>query len=117
MSADRLRSSDRPGSQIEVISLPFEQGPCGGVWRILKIADVALEEINGREQLYTNHDLVHNVPLMEEYKSRGLVVFNNNWLLVPDPKAFVIPSAHGVGPEFFETAERRGCIVLEDSTC
>lgn len=118
MSVDRLNSPDRLGHGIEVISLPFEQGPCGGVWRILKITDVALEEINGRDPLYTNHDLVHNVPLMEEYKRRGLVVFDNNWRSVPDQSnAFLIPSAHGVGPEFFVMAEQKGCIVLEDSTC
>src|SRR3989338_813392 len=97
---DRLNSREIPGGGIEIISLPYEQGPCG------------------REPLYTNHDLVHNVPLMEEYRSKGLVVFHNNWQLVPDQsKAFVIPSAHGVGPDFFVNAQRKGCIVLEDSTC
>ena len=68
---DRLNSREIPGGGIEIISLPYEQGPCGGVWRILKIADVALEEISGREPLYTNHDLVHNVPFMEEYRSKA----------------------------------------------
>src|SRR3989344_9517410 len=118
MGADRLIIPERLGNEIEVISLPYEQGPCGGVWRILKIADIALEEINGREQLYTNHDLVHNTPLMEEYKKRGLVVFHNDWQLVPNQSsAFVIPSAHGVGPDFFVEAVRKGCIVLEDTAC
>jgi len=118
MSTDRLRAPECLGSQIEIISLPYEQGPCGGVWRILKIADIALEEINGRESLYTNHDLVHNVPLMAEYKRRGLFVFENNWNLVPfQSQSFAIPSAHGVGPDFFTEANKRGCIVLEDSTC
>ncbi len=127
MTPEREISDSRrelPSFGVEKILVAGNRGPCGGVWRIFKIADLSLDQnaISARkygvepEPIYTNWNLVNNIPVTENYQKSGLHNFKNNWDLVPDFSQ-VIPSAHGVGPSFYENAKEKHCTVIAEGTC
>lgn len=119
MSPDRLVGDPRreiPTFRVENIYVAGNRGPCGGVWKMFRQLDVALDELAGIAPLWTNWYPVNNIPVTEDYEKRGLRNFKNDWSLVPR-RSFVMPSAHGVGPDFYEMARRNECIVVADGTC
>lgn len=64
--------------------------------------------------LYVYHEIVHNRPVVERFRSRG-VVFVDNIDQVPEG-ATVLYSAHGVAPALREAAARRRLRAI-DATC
>lgn len=124
MSPDRAGSFGDPQIEIpkfgvEKILIAGNRGPCGGVWRIFEQLDTAFDEINKVSpgtKVYINWYPVNNVPTTFAYEQKGLVNFKNDWSLVPE-RSLVIPSAHGVGPDFYEMAKAKNCDVIADGTC
>src|SRR5579884_3603292 len=64
--------------------------------------------------LYVYHEIVHNRPVVERFRTRG-VVFVDDIAEVPEG-ATVLYSAHGVAPALRATAERRRLRAI-DATC
>lgn len=123
MSPDRLSSKELPAFAVENVYIAGNKGPCGGVRKIFSQLDVGLEVIgqlndkyNTNEKLHINWHPVNNFPVTEEYEAKGLFNFKNDWSKVPRC-SLVIPSPHGVAPDFYEMAGELECTVLADGSC
>ena len=96
----------------KTVFLPKPRGFCAGVIRAIDIVRIALEEL-GRP-VYVRKEIVHNRFVVDELAAQG-AVFVENLDEVPDG-AVTIFSAHGVAPEVWQEARRRGLRVI-DATC
>jgi len=94
------------------ILLASPRGFCMGVERAIKMLENATSQECGT--IYARKDIVHNVALVEYFKSLGVVIVDE----VDDvPEGCVVVfSAHGVAPPVRETAELRNLKVI-DATC
>src|SRR3989338_7683179 len=101
--------------EVEQILLAGNRGPCGGVNMSLQATREVLAIVSGRERVYTNNEIVHNVPVMEELYGQGLVNFENDWDKVED-NSVVLFSEHGVSPRMHEIAQAKNCLTI-DVTC
>src|SRR5438270_9159205 len=64
--------------------------------------------------IYVYHEIVHNRPVVERFRKRG-VVFVNHMHEIPEG-ATVLYSAHGVAPAIRAEASRRRLRAI-DATC
>lgn len=87
-----------------------DRGPCVGVNMALDITTEILDLVDGRESVYANHDPVHNDPILEEYKERGLVI-EPEVQNVPPGSIFIF-SAHGARPSLVTEAINRNLIPI-----
>lgn len=87
-------------------------GFCAGVRRAVDLVERALVDYGA--PLYCYRELVHNRQVVDDLATRG-VVFVSNLDDVPEG-ARVVFSAHGVAPDHYATAEKRGLRVI-DATC
>jgi 4-hydroxy-3-methylbut-2-enyl diphosphate reductase len=94
------------------IKLANPRGFCAGVERAINIVELALETFH--TTIYVRHEVVHNITVVNNLKSRG-VIFVDELHEVPD-NSIVIFSAHGVSPEVEEEAEKRQLTVF-DASC
>src|SRR5438128_9266615 len=104
--AVRLRLARITAREREVcvkIILANPRGFCAGVNMAIESLERALELFG--MPLYVYHEIVHNRPVVERFRARG-VVFVDGLGEVP-PGAPVLYSAHGVAPEIRAVAARR----------
>jgi 4-hydroxy-3-methylbut-2-en-1-yl diphosphate reductase len=94
------------------IILANPRGFCAGVNMAIESLERALELYG--TPLYVYHEIVHNRPVVERFRARG-VVFVNGLDEVPHG-AHVLYSAHGVAPAIRAAAEARGLHAI-DATC
>lgn len=94
------------------ILLAKPRGFCAGVERAIVCVEQALERYGA--PVYVLNDIVHNKAVVDDLKSKG-AVFVKNLDDVP-AGAHLLFSAHGVGPERWEHAERLKLEVI-DATC
>ena len=94
------------------VLLSAPRGFCAGVVRAVEIVEIAIEQFGA--PVYVRHEIVHNKHVVETLRRKG-AVFVDEIDQVPSG-AVVIFSAHGVAPEVWEAAERRGLQVI-DATC
>lgn len=94
------------------VLLANPRGFCAGVDRAVKIVDQALEIFG--PPVYVRREIVHNSHVVGGLRAKG-VVFVQELDEVP-AGAVAVLSAHGVAPEVFEQADRRGLRVI-DATC
>jgi len=87
-------------------------GFCAGVRRAVELVERALADYGA--PLYCYRELVHNRQVVDDLAARG-VVFVNSLDDVPEG-ARVVFSAHGVAPDHYEAAAKRGLEVI-DATC
>ena len=88
------------------------RGFCAGVERAIETVKRALR-IWG-PPIFIKHEIVHNRHVIEELKALG-AIFVEDLQNIPDG-ARVIFSAHGVPPEIYIEAKKRGMIAI-DATC
>lgn len=88
------------------------RGFCAGVNMAIEGLDKAIERFG--TPLYVYHEIVHNRPIVEKYRDRG-VVFVDSIAEVP-AGGTVLYSAHGVSPEIREASSSRGLRAI-DATC
>ena len=93
------------------IILANPRGFCAGVNMAIESLDRALELFG--TPLYVYHEIVHNRPVVERFRKRG-VVFVDHIDEVP-AGATVLYSAHGVAPAIRAAAERH--LRAIDATC
>ena len=94
------------------IFLAKTQGFCAGVASAIDIVELALKTYG--TPLYVYHDIVHNTPVVEDMKSRG-VVFVEDLKDVPHGSRIIF-SAHGIGPDLINEARGRR-LKFVDATC
>ncbi len=85
------------------IILANPRGFCAGVNMAIESLERALEMFG--TPLYVYHEIVHNRPVVERFRKRG-VVFVDSIEEIPEG-ATVLYSAHGVAPGIRESAEQR----------
>jgi 4-hydroxy-3-methylbut-2-enyl diphosphate reductase len=94
------------------IILANPRGFCAGVNMAIESLERALEVYG--TPLYVYHEIVHNRPVVERFRKRG-VVFVDGIDEVP-AGATVLYSAHGVAPAIRAAAEQRNLRAI-DATC
>jgi 4-hydroxy-3-methylbut-2-en-1-yl diphosphate reductase len=94
------------------IILANPRGFCAGVNMAIESLDRALELFG--TPLYVYHEIVHNRPVVERFRKRG-VVFVDSIEEIPEG-ANVLYSAHGVAPAIREAAAERRLRAI-DATC
>jgi 4-hydroxy-3-methylbut-2-en-1-yl diphosphate reductase len=94
------------------ILLANPRGFCAGVNMAIESLERALQLFG--TPLYVFHEIVHNRPVVERFRKRG-VVFVDQLSEVPDG-SYLLYSAHGVSPKIREESRRRGLIAI-DATC
>jgi 4-hydroxy-3-methylbut-2-enyl diphosphate reductase len=94
------------------IILANPRGFCAGVNMAIESLERALELFG--TPLYVYHEIVHNRPVVERFRGRG-VVFVDRIEEIPQG-AHVLYSAHGVAPFVRETADRLQLQAI-DATC
>ncbi len=94
------------------IILANPRGFCAGVNMAIDALETALRQFGA--PIYVYHEIVHNRPIVERFRARG-VVFVEDISEVP-PDATVLYSAHGVAPEVRRHSAGRGLRAI-DATC
>jgi len=94
------------------IILANPRGFCAGVNMAIESLDRALELFGA--PLYVYHEIVHNRPVVERFRKRG-VVFVDDMSQIPEG-AHVLYSAHGVAPAIREASALRRLHAI-DATC
>src|SRR5947208_2943519 len=94
------------------IILANPRGFCAGVNMAIESLDRALELYG--TPLYVYHEIVHNRPVVERFRKRG-VVFVDDVAEIPSG-ATVLYSAHGVAPAIRAASAERGLRAI-DATC
>ena len=94
------------------VLLAAPRGFCAGVERAIDIVDLALRVYG--PPVYVRHAIVHNTHVVADLEAKG-AVFVEDTDDVP-PGGITIFSAHGVGPQVKEAAERQGLQTI-DATC
>ena len=89
------------------------RGFCAGVYRAIQIVELALAKYGA--PVYVRHEIVHNRHVVEALKAKG-AIFVEELDEIPDTRAPVIFSAHGVPKSVPEAAEARNLFYL-DATC
>jgi len=94
------------------IILANPRGFCAGVNMAIESLDRALELFGA--PLYVYHEIVHNRPVVERFRKRG-VIFVDNIEEIPEG-ANVLYSAHGVAPAIRAASDERRLRAI-DATC
>jgi 4-hydroxy-3-methylbut-2-en-1-yl diphosphate reductase len=89
------------------------RGFCAGVVRAIDTVEQALARYGA--PVYVRHEIVHNRYVVESLKAKG-AVFVEELDEIPDTKAPVIFSAHGVPKSIPQQAQQRNFFAL-DATC
>jgi 4-hydroxy-3-methylbut-2-en-1-yl diphosphate reductase len=95
------------------ILLCAPRGFCAGVVRAIDAVEQALRQYGA--PVYVRHEIVHNKYVVEGLKAKG-AVFVKELHEIPETKAPVIFSAHGVPKSVPAEAERRNLFSI-DATC
>lgn len=94
------------------VILARPRGFCAGVERAIKCVEEALERFGA--PVYVLNDIVHNAHVVQELREKGAVFVKD---LAEAPRgAHVLFSAHGVGPDRYEIADKYDMQVI-DATC
>src|SRR4051812_1053163 len=94
------------------IILANPRGFCAGVNMAIESLDRALELFG--TPLYVYHEIVHNRPVVERFRDRGVVFVDRIDEIPAD--ATVLYSAHGVAPAIREASRQRNLRAI-DATC
>ncbi len=109
----RVSCLDPPHKGVIVkIILANPRGFCAGVNMAIESLERALEVYGS--PLYVYHEIVHNRPVVEQFRKRG-VVFVDHIDEIP-AGATVLYSAHGVAPAIRAAAVERNLLAI-DATC
>ena len=107
---DRQTARNHPPLKI-VMCAP--RGFCAGVDRAIQIVEQAFEKYGS--PVYVRHEIVHNRYVVDNLKAKG-AVFVDELAEIPDDKAPVVFSAHGVPKAVPAEAQARKMFFL-DATC
>jgi 4-hydroxy-3-methylbut-2-enyl diphosphate reductase len=96
------------------------QGYCNGVKNAYNTVINILKDPNTKRPVTLLGDLIHNEFVMNELKTLGAVIINNNFsrleMLDLVNEGTVVFSAHGVSKDVYEKAKNKNLIIV-DTTC
>ncbi len=98
---------------IEKVILAKPRGFCAGVEMAIETVERALKRHGA--PLYVFHEIVHNLHVVNDFKSRG-VTFVTAIDEIPNG-ANVIFSAHGIAPAIWQQAKQKHLKFVIDATC
>lgn len=101
-----------PDFAIEKILIAGNRGPCGGV---VAAIGAAYKITGANENVYTNNDVVHHRPIMDEFGELGFINVGEEWKNLPEGTPFIF-SAHGHTEEDMRIAREKG-LDIYDTTC
>ena len=101
-----------PGTHVETLVLAKLRGFCAGVVRAIDVVEKALQVCG--KPVYVNHEIIHNKYVVSDLAAKGAVTVED-MKDVPEG-AWLIFSAHGVGPDVVAEAKRRKLKTI-DATC
>jgi 4-hydroxy-3-methylbut-2-en-1-yl diphosphate reductase len=104
--------NDQGRIEVVKIILANPRGFCAGVNMAIESLDRALELYG--TPLYVYHEIVHNRPVVERFRKRGVVFVDDIWEIPPG--STVLYSAHGVAPALRASAVERKLRAI-DATC
>ena len=110
LSSMLIRQMSKPSLKILLCE---PRGFCAGVDRAIQIVEFALKKYG--PPVYVRHEIVHNRHVVEDLEAKG-TVFVNELDEIPDTRAPVIFSAHGVPKSVPQQAAARELFYL-DATC
>ena len=110
MTPENTGNTEKPLLKILLCS---PRGFCAGVVRAIDSVEQALKRYGA--PVYVRHEIVHNRYVVESLKAKG-AVFVEELDEIPDTKAPVIFSAHGVPKSIPTESQRRNFFAL-DATC
>jgi len=110
MAPENTSNTEKPLLKILLCS---PRGFCAGVVRAIDSVEQALKRYGA--PVYVRHEIVHNRYVVESLKAKG-AVFVEELDEIPDTKAPVIFSAHGVPKSIPTESQRRNFFAL-DATC
>jgi 4-hydroxy-3-methylbut-2-enyl diphosphate reductase len=110
MTPENTSNTKKPLLKILLCS---PRGFCAGVVRAIDSVEQALKRYGA--PVYVRHEIVHNRYVVESLKAKG-AVFVEELDEIPDTKAPVIFSAHGVPKSIPTESQRRNFFAL-DATC
>jgi len=110
MTAENSGNSAKPPLKVLLCS---PRGFCAGVVRAIDSVEQALKRYGA--PVYVRHEIVHNRYVVESLKAKG-AIFVEELSEIPDTKAPVIFSAHGVPKSIPEESKRRNFFHF-DATC
>ena len=110
MSASTPANGQKPPLKVLLCS---PRGFCAGVVRAIDTVEQALARYGA--PVYVRHEIVHNRYVVESLKAKG-AVFVEELDEIPETKAPVIFSAHGVPKSIPQQAQTRNFFAL-DATC
>lgn len=105
-----MTMTDKPALRV-ILCAP--RGFCAGVVRAIDAVERALE-LHGAP-VYVRHEIVHNKYVVDDLKAKG-AVFVDELDEIPDTRAPVIFSAHGVAKSVPQAAQARNFFAI-DATC
>ncbi|MBI4724103.1 MAG: hypothetical protein HY765_03660 [Rhodomicrobium sp.] len=92
------------------VLLAAPRGFCAGVDRAIQIVELAIEKFGS--PVYVRHEIVHNRTVVESLEAKG-AVFVEELSGIPNTRAPVIFSAHGVPKAVPSEAARRNFFYLD----
>ena len=101
-----------PRAALKVL-LAAPRGFCAGVERAIRMVELALKKYGA--PVYVRHEIVHNRHVVDSLKAKG-AIFVEELHELPETKAPVIFSAHGVPKTVAAAAKARNLFYL-DATC
>ena len=97
------------------VTLAKTAGFCFGVKRAVEKVYEQLEDNDGA-RIYTYGPIIHNEQVVEDLKSRGVIVIEDDELIDNMESGTVIIRSHGVPKGIIDRLEKRGCRIV-DATC
>src|ERR1700712_5311912 len=110
MTAENSVNSAKPPLKVLLCS---PRGFCAGVVRAIDSVEQALKRYGA--PVYVRHEIVHNRYVVESLKAKG-AIFVEELDEIPDTKAPVIFSAHGVPKSVPKESQQRNFLAF-DATC
>jgi len=98
--------------RVDRVVMAGSWGFCAGVRMAIEALEVMLDRYS--PPIYCYHEIVHNDVVIEGYRRRGVVFFDD--LESVPPEAPILLSAHGSSPEVIERAKERSDTVI-DAVC
>ncbi len=89
-------------------------GYCFGVKRALEITENVLEKYKNKNiSVFSMGQIIHNRGVIEDLKTRGLEVVENENDIIPG-SVFIVRS-HGMSPRFLKKLKLKGVIIIDTS--
>lgn len=97
------------------------QGYCNGVKRAIEIVENAIQNPDIPKPIHLLGQIIHNRFVVEQFRKKGIIIIEDKTktreeLLQQIHSGSVVFSAHGVSPNVYSIAQKKGLTII-DATC